>query len=478
MKRILYILLFISFLTLVSCEKYDIEAQFTITNFGKITNSVTGQPIQGVVVSDGYSSGITDVGGTYSFIGSTNARFVFYSVPEMYEVPLKSGAPSFYKRIDHSSDSIKINFELTPLKNGIENKFTLISVADPQIKYKRDLNRLNTETIVDLKKEKLAHDIVYGVTLGDLVFDTPELMGDLKQSFISTEIPFFHTIGNHDDFDTYEDTFGPVDYSFNRGKVHVVVMKNVLFKGNSYSAGFTREQINWLKSDLMHVPKNKMVVVSLHIPVIDNSGVEHREEFLDAIKSFKEVHIMSGHYHAHRNYWHADYNIHEHITGAACGIWWAGTINKCGTPNGYGVYEIDGNTMRNTYYKSVNFPRSYQSRMYAPYNFGDTEGYAVANVWNADKDWTIELLENGISSGKMEKYYDYDPGAYSYLKDAQQYEAANVNWAARYGKTDHLFRLKPSDTNAELSVKATDGFGNEYIQTKITGNIQEFKVYK
>jgi len=465
MKRILYILFFVFFLSHASCQKYDIEAQFTITNFGKVINSENGMPIQGVVVSDGYSSGITDSTGTYSFTGSENARFIFYSIPEMYEVPLKDGLPAFYKRINTNTDSIKTNFELTPLKNGVENKFTLFCVADPQVGNAQHISRLNNETVVDLKKENQTYSNVYGITLGDLVADTPELMEELKQAFVSTEIPFFHTIGNHDDFESYEETFGPVDYSFNRGKVHIVVMNN------SNEGRFTREQINWLKSDLQHVPKNKMLIVCLHVPIANNN------ELLDIIKPFKEVHVMTGHYHQHNNKWHSDYNIYEHITGAASGLWWSGITNKCGAPNGYAVYEIDGNSMKNWYYKSVNYPRNFQIRMYAPNSFGDTEGFVVANVWNVDKDWTIELMENGIITGVMEQFTDYDPGTYAFLKASGLIEPGNKNSPHQYSKTSHLFRLKPMGKNTQISIKATDRFGNVYFQNKFIKSSEEFRKY-
>lgn len=489
MKRSLNILLFISILTIVSCQKVDFEAQLTIDFSGKVTNSENNKPIQGVVISDGYNTGITDENGLYKFKGHPDARHMFYSVPEMYKIPLKGGAPCFHKKINTSFGRVETNFKLTLLENGVEDEFTLFCVADPQINSASNLNRLNNETIVDIKKELEKHNPVYGITLGDLVFDKSELMGDLKQSFVSTRIPFFHTIGNHDflegisdplrSIESYESHFGPIDYSFNRGNVHIVIMNNVLYKGNRrYGTGFTKEQINWLKSDLQHVPKNKMLIVCLHIPIVDNNKIEYRNEFLDIIKSFKEVHIMSGHYHRNKNYWHNDYNIYEHVTGTASGLWWAGTINKCGAPNGYYVYEVEGNRMKNWYYKSVNYPADFQIKMYEPYSFGDRDGFVVANVWNADKDWTIELLENEVSKGEMQQFTDYDPGAYALLKASGQIEPDNKNSSKRYTKTDHLFRLRPTDKNARISIKATDKFRNIYNQNKFEINMNEYKKYK
>ncbi|SHJ83221.1 Calcineurin-like phosphoesterase [Tangfeifania diversioriginum] len=489
MKHPFFVILYIFLFIQTSCEKDDIDAKFIISLYGKVSDIKTGQPISGVIISDGYTTSVTDENGLYSFKGHTDARHVFYSVPEAYEIPLIDGIPDFYETINTAFDSIETNFELTPLKNGIENEFTLFCVADPQVWDTRTINRLKNETINDLKNEAQQHNLVYGITLGDLVGDKPELMKDLKQAFVSTEIPFFHTIGNHDfneeisnplqSIKNYETHFGPVDYSFNRGKAHVVVMNNILYKGNrKYNLGFTREQIEWLKSNLQHVPKEKMLIVCVHIPVKDDPNVQHRNEFLNALNPFKEVHIMSGHYHLNRNFLHNEHNIYEHITGTASGLWWSGTVNKCGTPNGYAVYEVKGNTIKNWYYKSINYAKEHQIHMYAPYTFGDTKGYVVANVWNADKNWKIELIENGSNRGEMERFKDYAPGTYAFLKAAGLPEPGNKNASSRYAETNHLYRLKPLNNNAEITVKATDRFGNTYFQKKFVESIDELKKYR
>lgn len=489
MKHIFHILVVIFFLAHTSCQKDDLDANFTKTFYGMVINAETGQPIQGVVISDGYTTSVTEKNGTYSFKGHINARHVFYSVPEAYEIALIDGIPDFYETINTVFDSLEINFELTPLKNGIENEFTLFCVADPQVWDTRTINRFKNETINDFKNEALNHNSIYGITLGDLVYDELDLFEELKQIFRSSEIPFFHTIGNHDhaeeisepllSIENYENHFGPVDYSFNRGQAHIVVMNNVQYKGNlSYGKGFTDEQIEWLKSNLQHVSKEKMLIVCVHIPVTDEEKIQLRNEFLAAIKPFKEVHIMSGHYHSNKNFWHEEYQIYEHITGTACGVLWMGTTNKCGAPNGFAVYEIEGNNIKNWYYKSTNYTKNYQINIYAPYTFGDTEGYVVANVWNADDNWQIELIENGNNRGEMERFKDYDPGTYAFLKAAGLTEPGSKNASTRYAETDHLYRLKPFNKNAEISVKATDPFGNIYFQNYFVENIDEFKKYK
>lgn len=452
--------------------------------YGKVLNTETGVPVSEAVVSDGFSTTVTDKQGKYQLKSFPGASHVFISVPEQYEIPMKEGMPQIFAPIDTSKDSVQVNFNLTPLKNGIEKEFMLLAVADPQVLNARDLKRLNNETIPDIKKEIKGFKNVYGITLGDIAFDSLTILRDIKQSFIATNVPFFHTIGNHDfapaNINNPEEAskefvshFGPLDYSFNRGNAHIVVMNNVFNYGvKAYNWGFSEEQIKWLKSDLKHVPKEKMLIVSVHIPVLPSTTMERKTQFLTAISSFNEVHILSGDWHANRNVINADFNVYEHITGAACGMWWSSNVNRCGTPNGYGVYEISGNRMKNWYYKSVNYDKGHQIRLIEPYTLGDKDGYIVANVWNADENWKVELLEDGINRRQMEPFTAYPPEVYALNKSWNLKE--NTNW---YYKTEHLFRLKPVNSAANLIIKITDPFGNIYQQSVSTKSIEALKKY-
>lgn len=451
--------------------------------YGKVTDTKTGNPVSNAVISDGFSTTLTAINGEYRFKSFPGASHVFISVPEQFEIPMNGGMPQIFEQIDTSKDSIRVNFKLTPLQNGVEKDFTLLAVADPQVLNANDLRRLNTETILDIKKTLQGYNNVYGLTLGDLAFDSLRILSDIKQSFISTDIPFFHTIGNHDfAISLYDITdasnefisnFGPLDYSFNRGDAHIIVMNNVFNYGvSSSNFGFSEEQINWLKSDLKHVPKEKMLIVSVHIPVLPSTVMERKSQFLEALSSYNEVHILTGHWHTNRNIIDANLNIYEHITGTASGMWWSSNVNKCGAPNGYGVYEVSGNKMKNWYYKSVNYEKDHQITMIEPYSFGDNEGYVIANVWNADEKWKIELFEDGKNLGKMERFTDYAPEVYALNKSKKISE--NTNW---YFKTNHLYRLKTTRPNSVLTIKATDPFGNIYQQTKPFKSIESLKRY-
>src|SRR5690606_30052347 len=144
--------------------------------------------------------------------------------------------------------------------------------------------------------------------------------------------------------------------------------------------------------------------------------------------TFAEAHIMVGHTHNNHNYIHqvGSKKVYEHVHGTASGAWWNSTICADGTPNGYGVYEIAGNTMKNWIYKDTKYDDSYQMRAYdaehvfgpagkRTYWFGHStnlsltgDGWIVANVWNRDDDWTVSLYQDGVKVQDMERVSSRD----------------------------------------------------------------------
>lgn len=98
-------------------------------------------------------------------------------------------------------------------------------------------------------------------------------------------------------------------------------------------------------------------------------------------------------------------------------------MNVDGSPNQYGVFNIEGNTIVDDITKSTGYPDSYQMRVFDggqiyrgyngssndnPYLWGLTatesinstvspyEGYFIAKIWNSDDTyWSVKLEENG-----------------------------------------------------------------------------------
>lgn len=465
-------------------EKVDVINGTTIAegmNVCGLISDTSGQGIPDVPVTDGYNYVVTDANGVYQMNASRYCRVVYMSVPAAYKIPLDNNAhlPAIYKTRDKAKAIQRIDFKLEPQE--LEKKFTLVMIGDPQCRNTSEVSRYTQETVPSMMATlNDAHASgkypnAYGVTLGDIVFDSTNMWGNMRQSMSNLKLqdggwfPIFQCIGNHDhnsltqnsDFDATEEFFkyfGPTDYSFNRGEAHIIVMDDIQctnVKKNSspngytweYKGGITQTQLNWLKQDLSYVADKgkKMVVLCMHIPMragaTDGSGFNKSAfytDVLDLLRQFGEAHIMIGHTHYSQNYIHESYvckngqPIYEHIHGAACGAWWCCDSNVTGQPNGYSVYEVEGNSIVNWIDIGSNRTADYQLRVYDGNQiYSGSQGYTyqwcktsniggtanitatgstklknafVAEVFNDDdKNWKVEMWQNGVKIGDFQK---------------------------------------------------------------------------
>jgi predicted phosphodiesterase len=475
---------------LKTINKTDLKESTTLC--GLITDQ-NGNPVERIAVSDGYSSVVTDKNGVYQIIRHKKAKFVYYSTPSGYKVNVDSdNYPVFYEALSNNERVIRKDFKLT--SQAVEETFSLLCVADPQCRNAKEVSRYKTETMPDVDALAATLANPYAITLGDIVFDAPELWGDMKQAMSKRKAPFFQVIGNHDHLETaandektvenYQKYFGPTDYSFNRGKTHVVAMDNILYTGKqAYTGGFTDAQIQWLEQDLSHVPKDYTVILACHIPFRNGSTNNHEAYYNETLKllaNFSQAFIVTGHTHYPDKYTHTvnGKKIYEYVHGAACGAWWNSNICSDGTPNGYGVFEIQGGTIKNAYYKSTKFDKGYQIRAYDAaqafgpankytYIFGAAvnlnltgDGWIVANIWNADADWQVELFQDGKSLGSMTKVSTRDYWATYY-----HLEQLNKAKGSTFDKSNAHFyigKLSGKATEANFEIVAKDKYGNTY----------------
>ena len=503
---------------------------------GTITYS-DGTPAAGVSVSDGFTVVQTAADGTYSFTPHGDAWYIYYTVPADCQVPINNyGQPAFFTR--YSKTKITYNFTLTKLSGGKESSFSLFCLADPQCKDSTHRNRFVTESVPDVKAHAATkQNPCYGVTLGDVTYSEggrnceaqmPHLRDHMADSKIG--MPIFQTMGNHDytyfytnnpisadeTSSTYnlkaqrafESIFGPIDYSWDRGDAHIVCMRNMQWTSNTsaskYTMEFTDEQYNWLKQDLAFVPKDKLVIFCVHIP-ITNSKNKNVQNVITLLKQFKEAHIMSGHTHYMRNEPTLSGGIYEHVHAAVCGTWWYSKVNGDGVPNGYGVYDIEGNTIKNWYYKGVNTgmnDRDYQIRLYrGNLKCGGKHEYIelqhgadviLANVFNADNEWVVKVYENGTYTGNMtmipNKKLTPEAGTSQSSPTKPGTNSSQDWWAIGYhigvvgrghvGGTRanyltngfHMYKYTLKDKSATVRVEATDRFGRTYSTSLFTGD--------
>lgn len=368
---------------------------------------------------------------------------------------------------------------------------------------------------------------VYGLSLGDETWDLYWYSNNfsIAEAFRQTEnidCPFFHCMGNHDNDPYYADdwlaeqTFlenFPVYYSFNLGNVHYVVLDDIeyLNTGGSigkigernYNAKIIGEEINWLKKDLALIKDtHQPLVLAMHAPLYrhpyllngkqrNNYRLDNGGELVSILGNFSNVHLLTG--HTHNNYNVAKLaNLHEHNIAAICATWWwTGklTNNKqhlCsdGTPGGYGVYLFDNGNLA-WYYKSKGFDKNYQFRTYDlntariandinnrldvrkylhGYDKASNKNEVLINVWNFDKDWNIEVKENGkaLQVRRIEAYDPLHILSYGYLR-LKDGHTPTSDFQAQ--STAHMFKVRASQPTSTLEIKVTDCFGNIYRET-------------
>jgi hypothetical protein len=444
-----------------------------------------GQGIAGVAVTDGYTVATTDKKGNYSIQAHSAAEFVYISIPAGYAFPNDKGITQFYQPITQKDGSFKADFSLEKLTTD-DTKHNFVVWADTQIISETDGELLKTQSAPDLKQLVSSYPqgaLFHGIGCGDLVWDHFELFADYREAVGITGVPFFNVIGNHDmDVDggsddvsarTFKQQFGPTYYSFNRGKVHYIVLDNVFFIGTAkkYIGYLTEAQLRWVEQDLALVKPGSTVVVSNHIPTDTGNQrrnklaeeaiggtVSNRNQLYKLLKPFN-VHIMSGHTHVNEK-WEKD-NLMEHVHGTVCGAWWTGPICSDGTPNGYGVYEVDGDNIK-WYYKSTGKEKEHQLRVYGKGKLSTAPDEIVANVWNWDPKWKIEWWEDEVAKGLMEQRIELDPWSIELHGGPQ---LPKKHKFVEPSLTDHLFFAKPSPNAKKITIKATDRFGNEFKET-------------
>jgi len=446
---------------------------------GRLTSK--GKPIVGVGITDGYDIVLTNVNGEYTLQPHSNAQFVYIILPPHYQFPHQQGIASFYRVIDGAANTQTIHFELEPLGMP-DNRHSFVIWGDTQILDKADADQLNQLSAPKTKEvvAALGNQPVHGIALGDLVFDKFDLYPDYRAAVAQTGIPFFQVIGNHDmdlgarsdeqSQRTYCKEFGPTYYSFNRGKIHYVVLDDVFMnKTNRGYIGYLPEnQLAWLEKDLALVPAGSTVVVSLHIPTRTYAAKRNgqREESPGGMVSNRDVlykmlrpykaHIMSAHTHVNENWIEGDLMEHNH--GTVCGAWWSGPVCSDGCPPGVAVYQADGDNL-SWYYVPTQGSRQQQMRLYAPGKSAEKPQHVVANVWNWDAAWKVEWWQDDKAMGAMEQFNGLDPLANDLYLGPQL--PAKHKWVEPT-LTDHLFAAQPAPGTRQVVVKVTDRFGMEY----------------
>lgn len=343
-----------------------------------------------VAVSNGQEVVLADEKGRYN-LPAGDDTILFVVKPDGYKFPLDDkNRPQFYyihkpagsPKLEYSGvDSTGplpelINFGL--IENKKTDNFKILVFGDPQPYNMQEIDYFDRD-IVDELADVEGYEL--GITLGDIVGDDLDLFKPYSNSVARIGLPWYNVYGNHDmNFDaesdsladeTFEATFGPPTYAFNKGKVHFIILDDVVYPrkdGESgYIGGFTGKQLEFIKNDLKHVPNNHLIVLAFHIPLHipqRETGNSHfrmkdRQKLFELLSDYPHTLSLSAHTHVQQlqfldgeQGWkgespHLHYNV-----GTTSGDWWSGepgednippTIMRDGTPNGYASIRFEGN---------------------------------------------------------------------------------------------------------------------------------------
>lgn len=529
------------------CPLFTHEIKDVSHPSSNISGTVTceGDGVAGVAVSDGYAITTTDTEGRYFLSSNKKLGYVFYTLPSGYEPETEDNGWQVKIYSQLATEDVNVaevhDFRLKKIDN---DRHIMVVGADSHLANRNsDLTQFRNGFITRIKKfiDDNPGTRIYSTILGDLTWDqywTSRNYG--LEDFVATmtennyPLMLFPVMGNHDndpaipsgsetDFLSsapFRRIISPTYYSYNLGKVHYIVLDDIVYKntakpGTSYGDGiagsrdygqyYTDEQLEWLRKDLSMIKdRNTPIVVTLHIQnwalstdgkfsvsaALNSSSSENLAKILSG---FPTVHILSGHthynYHAHPPKYT---NIHENNIAAICATWWwTGKLTdrhicKDGSPGGFASYTADGediswkfhsienngdrqfriydmNVVKNAYLTDAgikNLLKAYPTRT----NYGTIADNTIyVNVFNYDTDWKVEIYE-GEKPLQVTRICAEDP-LHTICYDVPRYSSAStLTEGFASNRTNHIFMAKTTASDTPVTVHVTDSFGNTWTE--------------
>ena len=460
---------FLTILLLLLSSAVNLFAKETITPEQGVTVMgvvrCQGEPVEGVVVSDGALFTTTDSLGVYQLRSFKHYGSVFIVTPSGYEPMVKKGVyPQFWAPL--KSDKIqKIeqhDFELRKVDN---TRHRVLFIADLHLSSRND-DVLQYKRIVLPKIKQVVEQTkdtipTYTIALGDLCrndswysqdIDPTDALSILSNMHYPTMI---YPVMGENEYDgaipagimtdhlaseLYATACAPRFYSLNIGKVHYVVLDNTFFKNEAGDGKYPTEIVGkrnydrrvgadclaWLRRDLEYVKdKTTPIVVCMHHSVIRSSNkgslikALSKEEDTDSLTAcfagFKNVHFVTAHVHRRRVSSPKELkNITEHTVTSLSGNNWESAYNgyphlcSDGSAAGFEVFDIDTTRISWQYVPvQENRPfRAYDMNGVAQYYRDNTE---VKNMLRASEGKRINYGADGFKNYVYINYWADEP---------------------------------------------------------------------
>ena len=465
--------------------------------------------IADVSVTNGVDVVRTDAAGRYTLpVGDDNIIAVIkpagYGVPtdstnlpRYYYLHKPAGSPAakFPGVAPTGPLPASVDFALRPQQES--ETFTALIFGDPQPYTREEVDYFARGIVAEVEG---IGDVPFGLSLGDLVGNDLDLFDPYTEAVRRVGIPWYNLMGNHDmNFDaatdalsdeTYEAHFGPANYAFNYGKVHFIVLDDILYPdprdSSGYWGGFRPDQLDFVENDLKFVPEDHLIVLAHHIPLDEYGGETFRDEDRDRLFSllerFPHTLSLSAHTHIQRqDFFGPEEGLrrpaphHEYNVGTTSGDWYSGLLNadgipvstmRDGTPKGYAFLHFDGNTY-SVDYKVAGKPADYRMELFHPRVVAHGRGSKAgiyANVFLGTEGDTVEYRVDEGEWQPMAYVEEQDP---TYEASIYAWDTAEALPTGRRGSSPvastHLWRgaiptrLSPGEHTIE--VRATDRYG-------------------
>lgn len=341
---------------------------------GRVLNAHTGDGIANVMVSDGCNIAVTDRKGAYT-IEAPEGQSIFVIKPPQWTYRDASGVPLI------NANERGYDFYLRPQVE--RDAFEVALIADTQAANARELDYVRREIERNLQPGAFA----FAISHGDVMGDDLSLFAPYKEIVRSTGMIWHHCPGNHDlDLSapanegallTWERQIGPSHYTFQYANATFILLNNVEYfgagaeriDGRHYRGRIGERQLSFVRNVLKNVPKDHLVAVSMHIPLVSfenpqaaGDNTADRAELLKILSEYPNTVSFSGHSHTTEHHYlgaedgfHRHDPHHHHVLTAFCGSWWGGPLNsygvpvsdsRDGSPRGFHVLRVEGNTYR------------------------------------------------------------------------------------------------------------------------------------
>ena len=452
-----------------------------------------GNPVKGVVVSDGITSTVTNGKGLYKMKSEMPLGYVFISVPSGYDVPADGFVPRFFSRERQNA-----RFEIIPAD---QSEYNIMMLADLHLtgdKVDDDLHQFHAQYFPPLCRaveELKAKGKIYTFCLGDMCtngkwyknhFCYPEFLKEME----GYPTPLWNIMGNHDNDEKCSGTpkeweslaeqkyiaaFGPKYYSLKIGGIHYLMLDDIITNGPktkdnpatnfvgkySYTYAIDPVQMAWIAEDLKHVPKTTPLVVCLHCPLYQDGKkrVANAEEFISLLQGRKDIHIFAGHIHTNRVSRIAP-EITEHILSSGSATSWklndldAPIVCKDGTPGGWQILTVKDKSL------SWQFQSMYESAQDSQISVHDLgDGYVLVDIFNWDPSWTVSASCGGKAVA-LEQIWSQNP-VYDRIRRETKMLLKRPTFSLGQS-APHYFRGYIPGDPSEFVVTATDGFGHTY----------------